>query len=211
MGRGWEIRMKMIGRKIYIHWDDHIIALEKYPLSRGIDPEALKMTDDEKISIFDIVDVLGEKVERFVGYPDTLPECQRKSHPFTVNEFLTMDSCWATKEEFTDLSIQEMIEDRKEYPELKKEYDLKYMDTVSDDLYKEISETCPPLKILSPEKDESFWGFLFRNEDVRTHKNADTETPILFICGNDTLCGCVCGRVYRAKFDMNSYSYVLEK
>ena len=51
------------------------------------------------------------------------------------------------------------------------------------------------------QEDESFFGALFRNEDIEAYKNLDKEKEILFVALNTTLCGCVCGTVYSAKLN----------
>ena len=51
--------MKTIGRKLYIYWGDQIIAIEKY--TKG---ESVELTKNNPIKLFNIVDILGEKMER---------------------------------------------------------------------------------------------------------------------------------------------------
>lgn len=186
--------MKMIGRKLYLDWGDMILSIEKYPKTDEL-CEKVHLEGDKQLSLFDIVDICGQKIEMYCGFPAN----DKFGHEFSY--YLTCDSFWATSDEMKKIYKMDILEERKSKQLLENEFDFKCGHKLSESEYKQVYHTGCHVKVLSKDEDESFFGALFRNEDIEAYKNLDEEKEILFVALNMTLCGCICGTVYSAKLN----------
>src|SRR5574344_3025531 len=94
------MNMKAIGRKIYINCGDHIIAIEKYAKNEFFEEAQL---NNQTISIFDIKECCGAKMESFVGRP-----AAEKCYGQKIDEYLSNKEFWATEEEFDNLNSHKL-------------------------------------------------------------------------------------------------------
>jgi len=85
--------MKFIGRKLYINWGNFVIAIEKLS---GIKPEDIGMNKENPIKLYNIYEVLGERVESEVEGTINRTEYQWGQD---LNIYLTDSDFWLTQEE----------------------------------------------------------------------------------------------------------------
>jgi len=197
--------MSTIGRKIYINWGNIILAIEKIQMT----DERLKELHIEKgkevgcpISLYNINEFLGCRVEEHLQ-SETAMEVE-------FSRFLTNDEYWITDEEDRMLYLNDIKKERQEfniviseendYPEYyvltPDEYDNLY-----ENKYSENNEQCLSFLVRIRCDDESFWGLLFRQQDVDNYKTANIGQNIKFIACNNTLNGQIIGHVYNAKIN----------
>lgn len=185
-----------IGRKIYLNWGEHIIAIEKYPMSEEL-CDQIKFDSEHNISIFDIKACLDQKFEQYVGRPNC-SDVQQKMLGYTISEYFTADKFWATSEEFKELVHYQTKKCREELDVPDDTYEFEEGDVLTDTEYKEVTSSCLHVRCANFENDESFWCCLFREQDYETYKNCE-EKSVLFVAMNNTLSGHECGKVYEGK------------
>lgn len=197
--------MNTIGRKIYINWGNIILAIEKIHLT----DERLKELHIEEtseggcpISLYNINEVLGCRTENYLH--------SEIAHEYEFSKFLTNNKYWVTDEEDRMLYLNEIKKERQELNvTINEEIDYSEHHILTPDEYYNLyenrysknNEHCLTFLVRIHCSDESFWGLLFKQQDVDNYKNVNIGEKVKFISCNNTLNGHIIGHVYSAKIN----------
>lgn len=100
--------MNVIGRKIYIAWGPNMtLAIEKLVVPPEQFGLSSKLEDNgynrpmkvPQVKIYDVFEILGERIEREVGLP-----AQPSHNGSEFNDYLTNNGNWATEEELNNFN-----------------------------------------------------------------------------------------------------------